>query len=190
MMGCHLQLIGKNAILHRYAAGEWLIEHHHKPVLEVLGYTAAVLGGIAYHLILGGDDFYVRTFIKGINHHVGLISLGEGKLHHGGSLGRSHLGSYIVISQIHAVIIGCGYLGLMREPAGTLVFVEHLRAYRWHQRELSVIVNPRTGLVGLLQAANLVGGIGVLPAIAILTGLCHPEVHAPRHGYGRVGVTC
>ena len=189
MMGFHLQLIGKNAILHRYVAGERFIEHYYKPVSKVLGYTAAVLGGVANHLILGGDDFNVRTFIKGINHHVGLIGFGESKLHHGSSLGRRYLGSYIVIGQIHAVIVRCGYLGLVREPTGTLVFVEYLGAYRWHQRELSVIVNPWTGLVGLLDAANLVGGIGVLPAIAVLTGLCHPEVHTPRHGYGRVGVT-
>ena len=42
--------------------------------------------------------------------------------------------------------------------------------------------------MGLLDAAYLIGGIDILPAVAHGTRLWRPEVHAPRQCHGRVGV--
>ena len=59
-----------------------------------------------------------------------------------------------------------------------------------HYCKLSVVVNPRTWLMCLLEVANLVVCVDVCPSVAHATCLRHPEVHAPRQGNGRIGVAC
>ena len=78
----------------------------------------------------------------------------------------------------------------MGEPAGTAVFVEIHLANSRHDGKLAVVVDPRTGLVGLFETPDLVGVVGVLPAVAHLARLRHPEVHAPGQGDGGIGVAC
>ncbi|MCY1311274.1 hypothetical protein D9M70_615580 [compost metagenome] len=43
--------------------------------------------------------------------------------------------------------------------------------------------------MSLLKAPDLVGVIGVGPAITHFAGLWHPEIHAPGHSNGRIGVS-
>ena len=51
-----------------------------------------------------------------------------------------------------------------------------------------MVVDPGTGLVGLLEATDFVGVIRILPAVTVLSGLRRPEVHTEGTGDGRVGV--
>ena len=53
-----------------------------------------------------------------------------------------------------------------------------------------VVINPWTGLMGLLETANFICGVGILPSVSHLSGLRCPEIHSPRTGYGRVSVAC
>ena len=42
--------------------------------------------------------------------------------------------------------------------------------------------------MGLLQAADLGGGVLVGPSVTVLAGLRGPEVHAPRHCHCRISI--
>ena len=48
-------------------------------------------------------------------------------------------------------------IGLVGEPAGALLLVEDGASGDGHQREHAVVIDPRTGLVGLLEATDFVG---------------------------------
>ena len=168
---------------------ERTVELHHEVVLEVLGHAAVVLCRIAHNHVLLGQHLNVRPIVVSVNDEARLLSLGIRNAHDGSALGRCNLSNDIVVGKIGTIVIRCSHLCLVREPRRALILVEHGRAYLWHHGKLTVVVNPRTRLVGLLEAAQLVGRIGVCPAVAHLSGLRCPEVHAPRHGYGRIGIT-
>ena len=93
----------------------------------------------------------------------------------------------IVVGEIDTVIIGFCHLAFVGEGTCTRIFLIQRCITHRHQRELAVVVDPRRRLVGLLEAAHLVGGIYVDPAVSIATGLRGPEVHAPRQGGRRIG---
>ena len=59
----------------------------------------------------------------------------------------------------------------MGEPAGALFLVCLGPVGSGHEAEGPVVVDPGAGLVGLFQAAQLVGGVGVHPAVAVLARL-------------------
>ena len=42
----------------------------------------------------------------------------------------------------------------------------------------------------LLQTPYLLSCIGILPSVAHLSCLWNPEIHAPRHGDGRISIAC
>ena len=95
-----------------------------------------------------------------------------------------------MVSQINTIIIGFGHFGLVWEPTGTFIFIKYRFAGDGHDGKLSVVVNPWTGLMCLLESAKFVGCINISPSISHLTCLRHPEVHAPWQGDGRIGITC
>ena len=76
----------------------------------------------------------------------------------------------------------------MREPAGTFVFIKFRRSCHRHDRKLSVIVDPRAGLMGLFESPYLVSRIDIRPSVSHLSRLWSPEVHAPRAGDGRIRI--
>jgi len=77
----------------------------------------------------------------------------------------------------------------MREPTGAFFPGNFQFPGHREKRKLAVIVDPRTGLVCLLEALNMCCIVGIHPAVAHFGGLRRPEIHSPGHGNGRVGVS-
>ena len=170
--------------------GEVLVKLHHKIVLEVMRYATRILCSISHNHALLRHDLDIRTLVESVNYYIALV-LGEGDAHDGSALCRCKLGHHIVVGKIGTIIIRCSHLGLVREPRSTLLLIEYWGFARLgHDSELSVVVNPWTGLMSLLESAQLVGSIGVGPSVAHLSRLRSPEVHAPWHTNGRIGVAC
>ena len=167
---------------------ERLVERDDEVVAEILRHTAAVADAIARDALVGLVHIDVRALVERIHHDVGLVGSGIGELHQHGAVGRSHLGRHVVVGQIDTIIIRCRRLCLVRIPRGTLLFVEDRLAHGRQDGELPVVVDPRTGLVGLFQSAYLRGTVHILPPVAHLPRLRHPEIHAPRHSDGGIGV--
>ena len=119
-----------------------------------------------------------------------MVVFGESEAEKDGTFRRNHFCHYIMFCKIYFIIVRSGSLAFMRKPTGTLFFIKHGLAYYRHDRKLPVIVNPRTGLVGLLESANLIGSIGVLPTVSHFSGLRSPEVHSPGTGDGGIGIPC
>ena len=188
------------------------LQIHGKPFWE-LHQGGVIPGGNQFH---GGAGFNQEVIAEAFCHAAVVLHAGSGKrvavqqfhgsalvgIHHqiGGlpsrilnaesrCMGRwRHLQAYIVIGQIHAVIIGSGGFGLVGEPAGAFFFLPYGRpAYR-HQGKCAVIVNPGAGLMRLLDAPDVGGVVAVRPAVAVGSGLRCPGMHAPGHGNGRIGV--
>ena len=76
----------------------------------------------------------------------------------------------------------------MRKPAGSFSLIHLYFSSNRHQRELTIIVNPRTRLMRLLKTINLMRRISILPSIAYLVGTWSPEIHPPRHGNSRLRI--
>ena len=178
------------AVGHGGLIGERLVEDEHKKVFKVLRHTAAVLRRVAHNHLLLRQHLHMAALIKGVDHDVGLLCLGEGETHGASTLCGSQLSHDVIVGKVGAVIIRLCHFCLVREPRCTLVLVEHGLARLGHDGELSIVVNPRTGLVCLLKAADFVMPVDISPSVTHLSCLRHPEVHAPRHGDGRIGVAC
>ena len=169
---------------------ERFVEFNDKIILEVFGNSAAVACGITNNLVFCRDYFDVGTFIKGIYNNIRMIVFRKSKAEKNSTFCRCHFGDYVMFCEIYFIIIRSGSLPFMRKPTGTLFFIKHRFANYWHDRELSVVINPWTGLMGLLETANFICGVGILPSVSHLSGLRCPEIHSPRTGYGRVSVAC
>ena len=95
---------------------ERLVELDHEPVPEVAWHTAAVAGSISHDLVFLRNHLHIRTSVECIDHDIRIIGLRESETEISAPLRRSNLRSHVMISQIHAVVIRCDSLGLMREP--------------------------------------------------------------------------
>ena len=190
MIGTCLGGTGVNlSVLHGSSISKRLIELQYKVVLEIAWHTTTVLGGVAYDFLFSRNDFHKRAIVHGIDHHIGFLRFRESETEGSGTLGRSKLRRHIMVGKIDLIIIRSGSLGFVRKPTGTPVLVESHLSGNGHNGKLSVVVNPRAGLVCLLEAANLVGIIGVCPSVTHGSGLWSPEIHAPRHSHGRISIT-
>ena len=169
---------------------EIMVELQDEIVTEIVRNTSAVAGGVAYDAALGGKDAHFGTAVIGVEHNAGTLGLGEGEAEDDGTFRGCHLCRHVVVGQQYAVIVGQGYLALVAKPTGAVVIGENQFPCCRHDGELTVVVHPGTGLVGLLEAANFVGVIGINPSVAHRGGLRSPEVHAPRQCRGRIGVSC
>ena len=156
-----------------------MVEAQHKIVLEVCWYTTAILGCIAHDSTFVRHNRYGRTLVKGIYNEISFFCLWIGDTHCSSTTGRTHLCCDVVVNQINLIIIRSSSLSFVREPAGTSFLVKDFLTNDRHDRELSVVVNPWTWLMCLLDSANLIGSVGVSPAISHLSSLWSPEVHAP-----------
>ena len=189
MMGFLLAGSKQFAILHAHESGKVVVELDNKVITEIIWHSSTVAGRITYYPPLGRKHLDAAPLVEGIDYHIRLVGLGKSESHQSCTLRRTQFCRHIIIGKINTIIIRCSRFCLMREPAGTLFFMKHRFANSRHQRKLPVVINPRTGLVGLLQSPYLFSRIRILPSISHLSGLWHPEVHAPRHGYGRIGIT-
>ena len=161
---------------------------YNKIVLEIVGHTTIVICSETNKLGCRQSlDGSLTT--NGINNNCCLLGIRIGYAEHAGTLCWRHLNNNVVVGKIHLVVVRAGSLSLMREPAGTLILVENHVASDRHDRKTTVIVDPRTWLVSLLETPNLVGRIRVLPSVAISAGLRSPEIHTPWHSNGRISVT-
>ena len=153
-------------------------------------YATRILCSISHNHALLRHDLDIRTLVESVNYNIAL-AVGEGDAHDGSALCRRNLRHHVVVCQICTIIIRCSHLCLVREPRSTLLLIEYWGFARLgHDSKLSVVVNPWTGLMSLLESAQLVGSIGVGPSVAHLSRLRSPEVHAPWHTNGRIGVAC
>ena len=168
---------------------EWLIKLDHEIVLEIIGHATAVLRGITNDLVLLRNDLDGRTLIESVDHDIRMLILRESKAEHRGPVGRRQLRHDVVLRQVYLIIISLRHLSLVREPAGPLILVKLRLTDDRHDRELSIVIDPRTGLVRLLETTDLVCRIDILPPIAHLACLWRPEIHTPRPGDSRVSVT-
>lgn len=55
--------------------------------------------------------------------------------------------------------------------------------------KLTVIIDPRTWLMGLFESSDLVSVIRIGPSIAHFTSLRNPKVHSPGQRNGRVSIS-
>ncbi len=129
------------------------VKLHDEVVAESVGHSAAVACGIACHAASVGRYAYCRAAVKGIDYHVGTVRFGECEAEHGCAFRGSNLGYDIMVGEVHLIIIRCGFLPLVGEPAGALLFIEDGCARGGHQRKLSVVIDPRAWLMGLLYTA-------------------------------------
>ena len=187
-----LLLAGRNqfSILHTDKCIKVVIELDDKVIAEIIWYSPAVAGRKTDYFTFRRNHLDITSLVKGINHHIGLISLREGESHQGSTLRRAQLCRYIIVCQIDTIIIRCSLLCLVREPAGTLRLIKDRLTHGRQERELTIIIDPRTWLMSLLQSFDLLSRISVLPSIAHISGLRHPEVHTPWHCYGWISITC
>ncbi len=169
-------------------SAERLVEPYHEVIAEIVGHTAAVAGGVAHDGAAVGHHLDVRPAVERVDDDAGLLAFGERETHGGGPVGRRDFGHDVVVGEVDLIVIGAGLLRLVREPAAARSLADLVAAAHGHQRKLPVVVDPRRGLVGLLETADGMGAVGIGPAVAHGAGLGGPEVHAPREGYGGVGV--
>ena len=188
-----LRLLGR--VLLQLAVGESghilerLVELNDEIVLEIAGHSAAVARGVARNAVVGGVDLDMRAAVESVDHHIRIFRLGEREAEQRRAVGGRQLHHHVVLGQIYFIVVCFGLLALVREPARALVLVELGRADHGHERELAEVVDPRAGLVRLLESAYLVIGVHVLPSVTHLSRLGSPEVHTPRTRDGRVCVT-
>ena len=178
------------AILHTKHSIKVVVELYHKVIPEIIGHSPTVSGRIAYDLSLGRKYLDITALVESIDNHLGAVGLRKSERHQGGTLGRTEFCRHIIIGEIDTIIIRCRLLCLVREPTGSLLLIENRLAYCRHQGELTIVVNPGTGLMGLLQSSYLSCSISILPSITHLSCLRNPEVHAPRHGDGWISIAC
>ena len=169
---------------------ERFVEFDHEIILEVSRNTTAVLGRVTDNTVVSRINLDIRTLVESIHHYVGMFIFRESKAEHGSPFCRSQLGHDIVFCQIHLIIIGFCRFTLVRKPACTLVFVEFRLIHHRHDRELAIVVYPRTGLVRLLESADFRCRILIHPAVAHLSSLRAPEVHTPRTCDSRIRIAC
>ena len=178
------------AILDTKHSVKVMVELDDKVISEVCWYATAITSGKAHHLALVRQYLDIATLIESIDNDMSTIGLREGESHQRSTLRRTEFCCHVVVGEIYTIIIRCHLLCLMREPTGSLLLIENRFSYNRHQRELTVVIDPRTGLMRLLQSSYLLGSISILPSIAHLSCLGNPEVHAPRHGDGRICIAC
>ena len=188
MLALHLEVLALLAFVGCRSVGKRTVELQDEVVLEAFGYTAAVACRVAHHLVLAWDDLDVGTAVEGIDDDE-VLAFGTGEAEDGGTARRGYLRRDVVVGEIYLIIMWLAHLGLVAEPAGSFVLIiDGSVAAFGHDVEHCVVVHPGAWLVGLLEAAYLLGIVGVAPSVAHLAGLWRPEVHAPRQGDGRIGV--
>ncbi len=168
--------------------GEVAVELEHEVVVEVVRHPAAVVADVAGDAATLRVDRHHRAFVVGVEDDVRVVAFGEREAELRGAAGRHDLGRHVMVGEVDLVFVGLAHLGHVAEPRGALFLLDADRAGDRHQLERGIVVHPRAGLVGLLDAADLVRVVGIAPAAAHLAGDGSPEVHPPRHRDGGIGV--
>ena len=191
MVSCLFGCIFLNiSIIYSGFIGERLIELNNKIVLEVFGNSSAIACTITDNFVFFWDNLNKRTFVKCIDCDIRMCVFRESEPEENSTFGRRHLRDNIVFGQIHLVVIRSCFFSFVSEPASPLFFVEFRFTHHRHNGELSVIVYPWAGLMSLFESTDFIGCIDILPSVSHFFFFFFPEIHSPRAGNGRVGVTC
>ena len=166
-----------------------LVKFNYKIVLEVIRHTTAVFGRITDNTVICRINLHIRTLVKRINHYVRMLIFRESKTEQSSPFSRNQLCHYIMFCQIYLIIICLCFFTFMRKPAGTFVFIKHRLSYHRHNGKLTVVINPRAGLMGLLKPSDFSRSIHILPSISHLPSLRCPEVHTPRTCNSRIRIS-
>ena len=175
-------------IFYRASIRKRFIENDNEIIFEIIGNTAAIACSVTDHGIFFGYNFHGRSLIESIDQHIRLVRFGKRETKNCRSVGWGYFCRDIVVGQINTVIIRFCDLRFMRKPTGTFILIELRFTGHGHDGKLTVIVNPRAGLMGLLETPNFIGIVSVLPPIAHFTRLGRPEIHSPRKGNSRIGI--
>ena len=109
--------------------------------------------GVAHDSPFVVHDPDVRSVVEGVDHHPRLVRFGERETHDRSPLGRGDLGLDVVVGEVYRIIVGACLLRLVRKPALTALFIDLVASAYRHDGELPVVVDPRRGLVRLLQTS-------------------------------------
>ena len=96
----------------------------------------------------------VRSAVESVDHHARLVRFGERETHDRSPLGRGDLGLDVVVGEVYRILVGRA-----RPPTGArtssdrLLFIDLVASAYGHDGELPVVVDPRRGLVRLLQTS-------------------------------------
>ena len=190
MVGILFQFVLRNLrVAYHSLVCKRLVKLYNKIILEVIRHTTAVLCRVTDNLVFFRDNLHIRTLVEGIQHHVRVFTFREGKAEHHGALCRRQFRYDVILGQIYLIIIRLRDFALVGKPAGTPLHVELRTANHRHNSKLSVIVNPRTRLVRLLETVDFRRCVLIHPAVAHLASLRRPEVHTPRTCGCRIRIT-
>src|SRR5690606_41797509 len=126
-----------------------LFRSDYKVVFKIFQLSSTIARRISNNHILFRDDFHLRATVKSVQYYKRTIGFGKRETKHGCSFGRRYLGGYVMVCQIHAVVIRFRYFRFMRKPAGSVLFITYRFTTYRHKRELSVVVHPRGWLMRL-----------------------------------------
>src|SRR5690348_3034294 len=124
---------------------ERLVKDDDKVILEIIGNSPAIPGGVANDLFLFRDDLYKRSFIKCICDNKRILAVGKREAEYCRSFCRRDLCCYIVVGEVYPVVVGFRDFRFMREPARALVLIKDGLSSDRHDGELSIVVHPRAG---------------------------------------------
>ena len=177
------------AVSHRSLVRKRLVKFYYKIVFEIIRHTTTILGRITNDTVICRINLHIRTLVKRINHYVRMLIFRESKTEQGSPFSRNQLCHYIMFCQIYLIIICLCFFTFMREPAGTFVFIKHRFSYHRHNGKLTVVINPRAGLMGLFKSSDFSSCIHILPSVSHFSGLRSPEVHTPRTCNSRIRIS-
>ena len=118
-----------------------------------------------------GVDGPTGVILVAIDNHPGILALGERKAEMSTTLGRSHLRAHAIVES-NRIVVGMRRLIIMAKGSLTFLFAHTQTARDGHEGEPRIVAHPRAALVGLTEAANGSGAIGVFPSVAIAARLC------------------
>ena len=151
-----------------------------KEIAVVGSDAAAVACGISHNSVFLWKNLNPRSTVEGIDYHVRIISFRECETEICATVGRSDFRSDVIFRQIHFIIIGMSFLGLMREPARAVFVADFETSAHRHKRHLTEVVDPWARTMRLFEAADFIASVGVRPPVAVASGLRYPLVHSPR----------
>ena len=164
------------------------LQHNNKIILKVFRNSPAITGRVTDDFVFLRNNLNIRSPVVRIDHNISFVGFRKSKTEISCPIGRSNLSDNIMLGQVYAIIIRFSHFCFVGEPAGTFFFIDFHPFHR-HDGKHPVVIDPRTGLVGLLKPPQPIVIIYIGPSVTHFSSLRHPEVHSPGAGNGRIGVT-
>ena len=147
---------------------------------------AAVIADESDDLIFARNNFHRCAFVKRIQDHIRIARRVKGETETRATFRGRDFGLRLPRVEIDAVVAGLrDFLGV-RKIGRAVVVVHYQFAADRHQREHRVVADPRTRLMRLPDAANLVVRILVEKRFALRLGVRRPGIHWERQRDGGI----